>query len=167
MALKLQEHNTLKELKQEMRKATDGRYQLRVNTIILLKEGEKSSKIRERLLIGSDTYCRWIRSYNNGGLKALKDIKITGRKEGNPEYDDYIFEELFGKLDLMQEYWSVIKMQKFVKELHNIEVPNETMRMRVKRAGYSYKSNRPSPYKGDAVKQEEFKKTDSKMWSKD
>jgi transposase len=67
----------------------------------------------------------------------------------------------------MQEYWSVAKMQKFVKELHNIEVPNETMRMRVKRAGYSYKSNRPSPYKGDKEKQEEFKKTDLKMWSKD
>jgi transposase len=47
-----------------------------------------------------------------------------------------------------------------------LEVPNETMRMRVKRAGYSYKSNRPSPYKGDKVKQEEFKKMDLKMWSK-
>ncbi len=166
MALKLQDHNTLKELRQEMRKTTDGRYQLRVHTIVLLKEGERSSKIRERLLIGSDTYCRWIRSYNDGGLEALKKIKITGRKEGNPEYDDYIFEELFQKLDLMQEYWSVIKMQKFVKELHNVKVPNETMRMRVKRAGYSYKSNRPSPYKGDEQKQEEFKKTDLKMWSK-
>jgi len=167
MALKLKNNNTLEELKKEMRKATDGRYQLRINTIILLKEGERSSKIQERLLIGSDTYCRWLRSYNEGGMEALKNIRITGRKEGNPEYDNYIFEELFKRLDLMQEYWSVIKMQKLVKELHNIEVPNETMRMRVKRAGYSYKSNRPSPYKGDAVKQEEFKKTDSKMWSKD
>jgi transposase len=167
MALKLKNNNTLEELKQEMRKATDGRYQLRINTIILLKEGQRSGKIQERLLIGSDTYCRWIRSYNEGGLEALKNIKITGRKEGNPEYDDYIFQELFKQLDLMQEYWSVVKMQKFVKELHNIEVPNETMRMRVKRAGYSYKSNRPSPYKGDKVKQEEFKKTDLKMWSKD
>ncbi len=54
MALKLENKNTLQELKQEMRKATDGRYQLRVNTIVLLKEGEKSSKIREHLLIGSD-----------------------------------------------------------------------------------------------------------------
>jgi len=166
MALKLENHNTLEELKKEMRKSTDGRYQLRINTIILLKDGEKSSKIRERLLIGSDTYCRWVRSYNDGGLEALKNIRIIGRKEGNPGYDNYIFEELFKKLDLMQEYWSVIKMQKFVKDLHNIEVPNETLRMRVKRAGYSYKSNRPLPYKGDVVKQEEFKKTDLKMWSK-
>jgi transposase len=166
MALKLENHNTIKELKQEWRKAIDGRYQLRLNTIILLKEGERSGKIQQKLLIGSDTYCRWIRSYNEGGMEALKNIKITGRKEGNPEYEDYIFEELFKELDSMQEYWSVVKMQKFVKDLHNIEVPNETMRMRVKRAGYSYKSNRPSPYKGDKVKQEAFKKTDLKMWSK-
>jgi len=47
-----------------------------------------------------------------------------------------------------------------------VQVPDETMRMRVKRAGYSYKSNRPSPYKGDEELQEEFKKTVSKMWSK-
>ena len=166
MALKLKDKNTLNELKQEMRKATDGRYQLRLHTIILLKEGERPGRIREKLLIGSDTYCRWVRSYNDGGTEALKNIKITGRREGNPEYEDYIFEELFEQLDLMQEYWSIVKMQRFVKDLHNIEVPNETMRMRVKRAGYSYKSNRPSPYKGDKIKQEEFKKTDLKMWSK-
>ena len=73
MALKLENHNTLEELKQEMRKAIDGRYQLRVNTILLLKEGKMSSEIREHLLIGSDTYCRWIRSYNDGGLEALKN----------------------------------------------------------------------------------------------
>lgn len=53
---------------------------------------------------------------------------------------------------------TTIKMQKFVLELHDVQVPDETMRMRVKRAGYSYKSNRPSPYKGDEELQEEFKK---------
>ncbi len=50
MALKLKNHNTLQELKQEMRKATDGRYQLRVNTIVLLKEGRRSSEIREHFI---------------------------------------------------------------------------------------------------------------------
>ena len=35
---------------------------------------------------------------NDGGLKALKNIKITGRKEGNPAYEDCIFEELFDSL---------------------------------------------------------------------
>ena len=82
MALKLKNNNTLEELKQEMRKATDGRYQLRINTIILLKEGQRSGKIQERLLIGSDTYCRWIRSYNKGGLEALKNIKSQDEKRG-------------------------------------------------------------------------------------
>jgi len=61
----------------------------------------------------------------------------------------------------MDEYWSIPKMQKFVEEKHGIKVPYETMRMRVKRAGYSYKSNRPSPYKGDKELQVEFKKMQS------
>ena len=68
---------------------------------------------------------------------------------------------MFEKLNAMDEYWSIPKMQKLVEELHSIKVPYETMRMRVKRAGYSYKSNRPSPYKGDAQLQEEFKKMQS------
>ena len=50
-------------------------------------------------------------------------------------------------------------MQKLVEELHNIKVPYETMRWGVRKAGYSYKLNRPSPYKGDEKLQEEFKKT--------
>jgi len=39
----------------------------------------------------------------------------------------------------MDEYWSVPKMQKLILELHDIAIPYETMRMRVKRAGYSFK----------------------------
>jgi len=61
----------------------------------------------------------------------------------------------------MDEYWSVPKMQKLVEELHGIVVPYETMRLRIRKAGYSYKSNRPSPYKGDLELQEEFKKMQS------
>ena len=90
-------------------------------------------------------------------MESLKQHN-SGRKDGNPKYDDKIFIEVFEKLELMQEYWSIPKMQKLVLELHKIKVPYETMRMRVKRAGYSYKSNRPSPYKGDKALQEEFKK---------
>ena len=115
------------------------------------------------MLISKNTYYHWLHSYNDGGTEALKAIKKVGQKNGNPKYDDKIFKEVFAKLDLMEEYWSIPKMQKLVLELHNVQVPYETMRMRVKRAGYSYKSNRPSPYKGDKGLQEEFKKMDLKM----
>jgi len=39
-----------------------------------------------------------------GGMKALKQIKITGRKEGNPQYDDCIFKELINKSMLVDNF---------------------------------------------------------------
>jgi len=161
MAIKIKEHETIEELKKEIRESVDGRYQLRLRTILLAREGNSYKTIVDKMLINTATYYKWLHHYNDGGCQALKNIKITGRKEGNPKYDAKIFTEVFEKLDAMDEYWSIPKMQKFVEEKHGIKVPYETMRMRVKRAGYSYKSNRPSPYKGDEELQAEFKKMQS------
>lgn len=163
MAIKIEEHNSIDELRKEVRHSTDGRYQLRLNSIILAKEKMPIKEILKKMLIGRTAYYRWVDAYNKGGMQALKNIQYSGQKDGNPKYDSKIFKEVFEKLDLMDEYWSVPKMQKLVLELHGVDVPYETMRMRVKRAGYSYKSNRPSHYKGDEAKQEEFKKMDSKV----
>jgi len=158
MRLKLEELNTIDELKKEIRNSKDGKYQLRVITIMMAKRGVKSKEIQEELMISPNTYYKWIHKYNSGGLKALKAIRIKGRAEGNPKYENKIFKEVFESLDKMEEYWSIPKMQKLVKKLHNVDVPYETMRMRVKRARYSYKSNRPSPYKGNEEKKASFKK---------
>jgi len=161
-AIKVKNHDTEEELLQEIRKTNNGRYQHRLRTILLAKRGISSKAIREELLISSATYSKWLKNYNENGKEILKQHN-SGRKDGNPKYEEKIFKELFEKLDLMEEYWSVPKMQKLVLELHKVEVPRETMRMRVKRAGYSYKSNRPSPYKGDVDLQDNFKKVVSQM----
>jgi transposase len=158
MRIKIAEHNTIEEIENEIKLVLPGRYRLRLQTIFLAKKGMHPNDIQTILLVSTYAYYDWIHKYNSGGMQALKQHN-SGRKEGNPKYDSKIFVELFEKLDLMQEYWSIPKMQKLVLELHKIDVPYETMRMRVKRAGYSYKSNRPSPYKGDEELQKEFKKT--------
>ena len=166
-AIQLKNHDTEDELLQEIRSTKNGRYQHRLRTILLAKRGISSKAIREELLISSATYSKWLKNYNEHGKEILKQHN-SGRKNGNPKCEDKIFKEV----DAMDEYWSIPKMQKLVLELHNIQVPDETMRMRIKRAGYSYKSNRPSPYKGDKELQDNFtrcpwgKKTVSQMWSK-
>ena len=164
-AIKLKDHDTEEELLQEIRNTKNGRYQHRLRTILLAKRGISSKSIREEMLISSATYSKWLKDYNEHGKEILKQYN-SGRKNGNPKYEDKIFKEVFERLDLMEEYWSIAKMQKLVLELHKVQVPDETMRMRIKRAGYSYKSNRPSPYKGDADLQADFKKVVSQMWSK-
>ena len=164
-AIQLKNHDTEEELLREIRNTTNGRYQHRLRTILLVKRGMTSKAIREEMLISSATYSKWLKNYNEHGKEILKQHN-SGRKDGNPKYEEKIFKEVFEKLDLMEEYWSIPKMQKLVLELHNVQVPDETMRMRIKRAGYSYKSNRPSPYKGDEELQDNFKKVVSQMWLK-
>jgi len=167
MALKIEEYDTIKELREKIRYTKDGRYQLRLNTIVLAKKGVSSKIIQTELMISSKTYYKWIHSYNTGGTEALENIRITGRKDGNPKWDNEIFEKLFLKLDAMQEYWNIPKMQKWIKETYNKDIPYSTVEYRLHKSSYSYKSNRPSPYKGDKEKQESFKKMASKMWQKD
>jgi len=164
-AIQLKNHDTEIELLQEIRKSNNGRYQHRLRTILLAKRGLTAKAIQAELLISSATYCKWLKNYNEHGKDILQQFN-SGRKGGNPRYDKKIFKELFEKIDLMEEYWSVIKMQKFIYDKYSIKIPNETMRMRAKRAGYSYKSNRPSPYKGDEELQKILKKTVSQVWSK-
>ena len=160
MAIKIKEHETIEELKKEIRQSTDdGRYQLRLRTILMAREGYSYKTVLEKMLISKNTYYDWLHRYNKGGCEALKNIKIPGRKEGNPKYDTKIFTDIFKTLDKMDEYWSTPKIQKLIETKHGIKVPLETIRSRLKKAGYSYKSNRPSPYKGDKELQEEFKKT--------
>ena len=49
-------------------------------------------------------------------------------------------------------------MQKLIEEKDKVKIPEESIRRKLHKVGYSWKSSRPSPYKGDREKQEEFKK---------
>ena len=49
-------------------------------------------------------------------------------------------------------------MQKFIEDIHKVKILEESIRIILHKYGYSWKTSRPSPYKGDKEKQEEFKK---------
>ena len=129
-ALKLKDHDTEEVLLQEIRNTKNGRYQLRLRAVLMLKRGYKARYIQKELLISSATYCSWIKKYNEYGKDILKEHN-SGRKEGNPKYDAKLFKVVFDALDLMDEYWSVPKMQKLVEETHGVKVPYETMRLHI------------------------------------
>jgi len=50
-SIELKNHNSIGELKRELRYAKDRRYSLRLQCIILKKEGKKPKEIQEILLI--------------------------------------------------------------------------------------------------------------------
>lgn len=139
MRLKIAEHNTIEALQEAMAQTDDKRFRSRLQVILLAREGVSPRSIQHKVSISPKTYYFWVHRYNEGGMQALKETRTTGRSEGNPKYDDAVFIELFGRLQHAQEHWTVSKMQQFVKEVHGVDVPYETMRMRVKRAGLSRK----------------------------
>ena len=153
--LKVKNLHTKEELRKELRNSKDGRYSLRIQCIILKKEGKKTKEIQDILLISRDTISRWIHQYNEKGLEGLKSKKADGRKE---KWDNSLFKELFEELDKNKGFWTVKKMQKFIEKKHNVKIPEESIRKKIHRYGYSWKTSRPSPYKGNKEKREEFKK---------
>jgi transposase len=152
-------HHTQEELEQELKKTNDGRYRLRIHVILLAMQQYNSASIRKQLMVGRPTIFNWVRRYNQKGLKGIKEVYKTGRSEGNPKWDNSIFEALCAKLDLMEEFWSVPKMREWIKERYKVEIPERTIHYRLKMNGYTFKSSRPNPYKGDPALQAAFKKT--------
>jgi transposase len=163
----LANHYSNEELEKEIKSTRDGRYRLRLQAILLAQQGLKTKTIIQQLQIGNDTFFKWKRWYNKKGLVGIKEVSQGGRPEGNPKWDNTIFEALYKKLDAMEEYWSVPKMQEWIIETYSVEIPTSTIEYRLKVNGYSFKSSRPNPYKGDKDKQTTFKKRDYSWYSRD
>lgn len=153
------EHNSNEKLKKEIKRThANGRYRLRVQAILLAQEGNSSKIITEQLMIQKKTLFEWVKWYNEKGLEGL-DSRYSGKRaEGNPKWDKDIFEALFEKLDKMEEFFSVPKMQSWIEENYGENIPENTIHDRLKKGGYSFKSSRPNPYKGDPNLQASFKK---------
>jgi transposase len=154
------EHNTKEELEYEIKRTRDGRYRLRMQVIILCMEGLPSHEIQSRLIISRPALFRWVKWYNEKGLERIRDVSSGGRPEGNPKWDNSIFDALFAKLDAMEEFFSVPKMQVWIEETYGKKIPERTIHDRLRVGGYSFKSSRPNPYKGDPNLQAQFKKTE-------
>jgi len=153
--LEVKDLHTIEELKREIRETKDGRYSLRLRCVLLRKEGKSTKEIQESLLVSREFIARWIRRYNEKGLKALKYRHTGGRRE---IWGIKYFKELFEELNKGEGVWTVKKMQKFIEDIHKVKIPEESIRRRLHKYRYSWKTSRPSPYKGDKEKQKEFKK---------
>jgi transposase len=115
--------------------------------------------IVKQLLIGRHSVSIWIKLYNQHGLDGLKNFSLGGRKEGDVKWSNEIFTALFEKLDSMDEFYSVPKMQSWIEDTYGVTIPQNTIHNRLRAGGYTFKSSRPNPYKGNPNLQASFKKT--------
>ena len=61
MANKLENYDSKKELREEIRKTKNGRYELRLRVILMLKEEYSPTEIKKVLMVAGATYSRWIK----------------------------------------------------------------------------------------------------------
>jgi transposase len=154
-------HYTVKEWQELIPKNQnlDVRFKMLVIEKILSNPKISSKEICSIFYITGNTFFRWLKWYNEGGLEKLK--VGDGGKGSNTrsiKYDDEIFEALGAEIDNNQEQvWTLDKMQLFIKEKFNVEPSIQVILYRLK-GKYSYKSSRPYPYKANRDKLGRFKK---------
>ena len=164
-AIKLRAHESVDELKRALKESADADQKTRIRAIINIKEGATKTATAERFIVSRTSVISWVEAYNEGGVDALAMSK-GGRPEGNPVWDASIFEGLAKEID-KGGYWSVPKMQEWIKEHHKKDIPEQTVWYRMDKQGYSYKSARPHPAMGNRERQEAFKKgAYSRSWSR-
>lgn len=158
-------HDTEAELREKLGHAHDGACKTRLRAVLLALQGKKRFEIVERLTVDAGSVTVWIQRYNEKGTGALATNK-GGRPEGNPVWEQSIFDDLAKEID-KGGYWSIPRMQTWLKKEKNKDIPEQTVWYRMNQLKYSYKSSRPSPIGGSAEKRETFKKGASpRSWSR-
>lgn len=161
----LKDRDSIEDLKKEIKKTNDEKYKTRLKAMLLLKKKKKRKEVAEILVAGERTVTAWVGIYNKDGTEGLK-TKPTGRPKGKEKWKNEIFEKLTKEIDKSDKYWSVRLMCKWIKKEEKEDVPESTVWYRVTQIGYSNKSSRPYPYKGDKEKQDSFKKGASRRYLK-
>jgi len=158
-------HDTAADLRQKLRTAHDEAFKNGIKAILLALEGKKRCEIVEQLAVDASRVTAWVQRYNEGGAAALIFSK-GGRPAGNPKWDTTLFETLAKEID-KGGYWSVPRMQEWLRKKYKKDVPEQTVWYRMDQLNYSYKGARPHPVQGDRERQETFKKGASlRSWSK-
>lgn len=161
----LSPHDSTDSLLVAVKKTRDLGEKNRLKAILLRKQGKTPQEIAESLVVTDRSVTGWIIRYNKEGSAGLAS-RQGGRPEGNPKWDAEIFDDLAKEID-KGGYWSIPRMQEWLRENKKKTIPEQTVWYRMDQLNYSYKSSRPHPTQGNKDKQEAFKKGASlHSWSR-
>ncbi|MFT5036562.1 MAG: transposase [Candidatus Azotimanducaceae bacterium] len=152
----LASHSSEAKLSQLLKSTPEGVFKTRLKAIALRKRGVSPQDIAVRLMVNDRSVRDWITRYNQGDTKGLQP-KQTGRPPGNPKWDIAIFTQLAKEID-KGGYWSIPRMQDWIREQYQKDIPEQTVWYRMDKLDYSYKSARPHPIQGNKERQDTFKK---------
>ncbi len=139
------------ELKKQGIRGESGR---RIQAIISAREyGIKA--VAEIYNISRETLMRWIRKFKDGGSSSFSVAKGRGRSSKLSEMQKL---EIKDYIEKTGAELSSKKLQSYIEEKFSISISKSTSHRLLRSLGFSYITPRPSHYKKDPQKQEEFKK---------
>lgn len=131
----------------------------RLNTLVLLGQGWTYKAVAQALLIDVSAMRDYVRTYRDGGIRALlsDDYKGYEGKLSNEELvilEEYVEENTFRRVNEIIEYAS---------HEFDVEFTKSGMTNLLHRLGFSYKKPRKMPGKADAKEQKKFVKNYRKL----
>lgn len=105
--------------------------------------------------ISRETLMRWIRKFRSGGVKEFAVGPGRGRRSKLSEEDLLSIKSYIEKAGATL---SAKKLKNYIEKKYNIIFSDSSAHRLLKKLGFSYITPRPSHYKKDVFKQEEFKK---------
>lgn len=105
--------------------------------------------------ISRETLMRWIRKFRDGGSSSFSVAKGRGRSSKLSETQKL---EIRDYIEKTGAQLSSKKLQGYIEERFAISISKSTSHRLLQNSGFSYITPRPSHYKKDPQKQEEFKK---------
>lgn len=152
---------SLKELKDLHKKASNSKIKLRLKCLIYTKERKYKTQtiLATNLGIDYSSLKRWLRQYNEDGLDAYLELKSGGYKPSiiTTDIHDKLQDKLHDSSNPLKGYWEA---QQWLKDNFGLEMQYNTVRTYlIRHFKTKIKSPRKSHYKKDEQAIEAFFKT--------
>lgn len=143
----------LDQLQAFLRKEPDAQIKRRLHMLVLFKSGEAQSRAAaaRHLAVHRNTISGWLSDYQEGGVKALRQIGKPGPEPGQESIPPEAMAALQELLSEPEGFGSYTEIQHWLFEEFNVEVPYSTLHGIVRyRLGAKPKVPRPSHAKKTA-----------------
>lgn len=140
--------------KQKLKEIPFSKVTIKLKAISAL-ENNSILKVAQVFSVQRNTIKNWIKNFSNNGIKGLELKKRSPRKS---KLNNKQIEDLQAWIKSNQGNFTLLKIQKIIKENYGVEISHNGVWKMLKRLNYSHITARPVHYKQDKEKLEEFKK---------
>ena len=148
--------------KQKLKEIPFSKVTVKLKAIAAL-ENNSILKVAQVFSVQRNTIKSWIRKFNNNGVEGL-ELKIKSPRKS--KLNDKQIEDLRSWIKSNQGNFTLLKIQKIIRENYGVEISHNGVWKMLKRLNYSHITARPVHYKQDKEKLEEFKKNSNQNKSR-